>query len=75
MSGKQNLFPLSLLSGNCQEDYDDGMPTDSDWIRKQLHVQNVPLPIHQLLFKSHLHCFLQGKYKVFFKVNSKFSSR
>ncbi len=35
---------------------------DPGRFREQLHVQDVPVPIHQLLLQSHVHSLLQGAF-------------
>ena len=36
------------------------MPQDPDWLRAELHLQDVLLPVHQLLHATHLHRSHQG---------------
>ena len=48
------------LPNDSQKDNCDGIPQDPVRVREELHLQNVPLPIHQQLFELDLHSILQG---------------
>ena len=48
------------LPNDSQKDNCDGIPQDPVRVREELHLQNVPLPIHQQLFELNLHSILQG---------------
>ena len=47
-----------LFAGDRQENNQHGISPDPDGVREQLHLQDVPLSIHQLLLESDLHGIL-----------------
>ena len=48
------------LPNDSQKDNCDGIPQDPVRVREELHLQNVPLPVHQQLFELNLHSIFQG---------------
>ena len=54
--------------------YVDRDASDTDRIGRHFHIQDVPLPVFELLLVFVLHCFLQAKVSFFSRLSRKESN-